>query len=300
MHSQRVDFTENKTSQSEASRLEYFTGIDIGSTMTKVAIIEEETIRCTVIGHTGPEQRKLAGEVVKEALDKAGLSMEDIRYLVATGYGRINVPFADKQITEISCHARGVNAIFPQARTVIDIGGQDVKGIKIDGQGKPVDFVMNDKCAAGTGRFLEVIAETLGLRIEDLSRTAEESTNPARISSLCTVFAAQEVASRLSEGTPLADLVAGIHQSVAERIIRTVSRLSIAREVVITGGGAKNGNLVKMLSDKLGHGVLVPPEPLLTGAIGAAMLARDKFQKASPGQIPKKSRDFGEVTFFNA
>jgi len=293
-----VSVTENKTSQSEASRSRYFAGIDIGSTMTKVAIIEEETTRCTVIVHTGPEQRKLAGEVVKEALDKAGLSLEDISYLVATGYGRINVPFADKQITEISCHARGVNAIFPQARTVIDIGGQDVKGIKIDGKGKPVDFVMNDKCAAGTGRFLEVIAETLGLQIEDLSRTAEESANPARISSLCTVFAAQEVASRLSEGVPLGDLVAGIHQSVAERIIRTVNRLSITREVVITGGGAKNGNLVKMLADRLGYAVLVPPEPLLTGAIGAAMLARDRFQTAKPGQTPKRPRDFGEVTFF--
>lgn len=286
--------TENRPSVSH-----YFAGIDIGSTMTKAAIVTDETIVSTVIGHTGPEQRHLAAEVLREALSKAGLAPEDISYLVATGYGRINVPFADRQITEISCHARGVNALFPEARTVIDIGGQDVKGIKINSRGKPVDFVMNDKCAAGTGRFLEVIAETLGLEIDRMSETARESTAPARISSLCTVFAAQEVASRLAEGTPLGDLVAGIHLSVAERILRTISRIAVAKEVVITGGGAKNSHLVMMLEDKLGFAVLVPPEPLLTGAIGAAMLAKDRFHAAAPGQLPKRPRALGEVSFFD-
>jgi predicted CoA-substrate-specific enzyme activase len=285
-------------SEKDASCTQYFAGIDIGSTMTKVAIVDGGLV-CSVIGHTGPEQRRMAGEVMREALDKAGLAIEDISYLVATGYGRINVPFAYKQITEISCHARGVNAVFPNAKTVIDIGGQDVKGIKINGAGKPLDFVMNDKCAAGTGRFLEVIAETLGLGMDDMSKTAETGTNPSKISSLCTVFAAQEVSSRLSEGTPLGDLVAGIHQSVAERILRTVSRLTVEKEVVITGGGAKNGNLVKMLSDRLGYDVLVPPEPLLTGAIGAAMLGKDRFLATNSGQGPKRHRDLGEVTFFS-
>lgn len=284
--------------ESKASSSKYFAGIDIGSTMTK-AVIVNGGIVCSVIGPTGPEQRKLAGKVMQEALKKAGLSFEEISYLVATGYGRINVPFADKQITEISCHARGVNSIFPQARTIIDIGGQDVKGIKIDAKGKPVDFVMNDKCAAGTGRFLEVIAGTLGIELVALSKTAEESKNPARISSLCTVFAAQEVASRLSEGALLGDLVAGIHQSVAERILRTVSRLAVEKEVVVTGGGAKNGHLVKVLAERLGYAVLVPPEPLVTGAIGAALLGKDKFQATPAGELPKRPRNWGEVTFFN-
>ena len=284
--------------QNEASFAHYFAGIDIGSTMTKAAIIHGGIV-WSVIGPTGPEQRKLAGKVMQEALKKAGLSFEEISYLVATGYGRINVPFADKQITEISCHARGVNSIFPQARTIIDIGGQDVKGIRIDAKGKPVDFVMNDKCAAGTGRFLEVIAGALGIELDDLSKTAAASKKPARISSLCTVFAAQEVASRLSEGAPLSDLVAGIHQSVAERILRTVSRLSVEKEIVITGGGAKNGHLVKMLAERLGAAVLVPQEPLLTGAIGAAMLGKDRFHAAPAGQLQKRPRNWGEVTFFN-
>jgi predicted CoA-substrate-specific enzyme activase len=266
--------------------------------MTKAVIVNGGVV-CYVVGPTGPEQRRLAGEVMREALGKAGLAFEEITYLVATGYGRINVPFADRQITEISCHARGINTIFPEARTVIDIGGQDVKGIKIDAKGKPVDFVMNDKCAAGTGRFLEVIAETLGLNLTDMSAIAAESQNPARISSLCTVFAAQEVSSRLSEGAPLGDLAAGIHQSIADRILRTVSRVSIEKEVVITGGGAKNGNLVKMLALRLGYELLVPPEPLITGALGAAMLGRDRFHAAAAGQLATKPRNFSEVTFFN-
>jgi predicted CoA-substrate-specific enzyme activase len=283
-----------------ASSSHYFAGIDIGSTMTKAAIVGDDGVVVShIIGPTGPGQRKLAGEVMRQALDRAGhLPFEAISYLVATGYGRINVPFADRQITEISCHARGVNALFSKARTVIDIGGQDVKGIKIDTRGKPVDFVMNDKCAAGTGRFLEVIAETLGIAMGDLGKIAARSSKPVRISSLCTVFAAQEVSSRLSEGTELADLVAGIHLSVAERILRTVSRISIEKEVVITGGGAMDENLVRVLSEKLGYEVQVPPEPLITGAVGAAMLGRDRFQAAA-GAVITTPRNFSEVTFFN-
>lgn len=277
---------------------EYFAGIDIGSTTTKVVIVNDGII-CSVIGPTGPEHRKLAVEVMQKALNEVNLPVEAINYLVATGYGRINVPFADKQITEITCHAKGVNSIFRKAKTVIDIGGQDVKGIKISDKGRPVDFVMNDKCAAGTGRFLEVIAEVLGLNIGDMSEIAEESKNPAQISSLCTVFAAQEVSARLAEGVPLCDLVAGIYESVADRILRTVSRLSIEKEVVLTGGGAKNRYLVKIFSDKLGYDVLVPPEPLVTGALGAAMQGKDLFKSAGDQQAQIKSRDLREVTFFN-
>jgi predicted CoA-substrate-specific enzyme activase len=277
---------------------DYFAGIDIGSTTSKVVIVNNGTIS-SVIGPTGPEHRKLAVEVMQQALREANISIEAINYLVATGYGRINVPFADKQITEITCHAKGVNSLFPQAKTVIDMGGQDVKGIKISAKGKPIDFVMNDKCAAGTGRFLEVIAEVLGLTMGDMSPVAEESKHPAQISSFCTVFAAQEVSARLAEGTPLCDLVAGIHESVADRILRIVSRLSIEKEVVITGGGAKNRNLVKIFSDKLGYDVLVPPEPLITGALGAAMLGKDLFQAAGDKQGRIKSRDLRGITFFS-
>ena len=274
---------------------DYFAGIDIGSTMTKVVIMNDGIIS-SIIGPTGPEQRKLANKVMENALNQAGLPFEAITYLVATGYGRINVPFADKQVTEISCHAKGVAHLFPRCKTIIDIGGQDSKGITID-HGRPTDFVMNDKCAAGTGRFLEVIAEALGITIQDLGGMALKSKQPAQISNICTVFAEQEVVARLAEGVPLNDLVAGILESLASRISRMVNRLKVANEVVITGGGAKNAGLVKALSDKLGYATLVPPEPLITGAVGAALLGKDIVQKATKNGLPleRKKRSLEEI-----
>lgn len=274
---------------------DYFAGIDIGSTMTKVVIMNDGIIS-SIIGPTGPEQRRLANRVMENVLNQAGLPFEAITYLVATGYGRINVPFADKQVTEISCHAKGVAHLFPECKTIIDIGGQDSKGITID-HGRPTDFVMNDKCAAGTGRFLEVIAEALGITIEDLGGMALKSNQPAQISNICTVFAEQEVVARLAEGVPLNDLVAGILESLASRISRMVNRLKVANEVVITGGGAKNAGLVKALSDKLGYATLVPPEPLITGAVGAALLGKDIVQKATKNSLPleRKKRSLEEI-----
>ena len=274
---------------------EYFAGIDIGSTMTKVVIMDQGIIS-SIVGPTGPEQRRLANKVMENALQQANLPFEAITFLVATGYGRINVPFADKQVTEISCHAKGVAHFFPECRTIIDIGGQDCKGIKIE-MGRPVDFVMNDKCAAGTGRFLEVIADALGIAIEDLSELASKSTQPAQISNICTVFAEQEVVSRLAEGVPLTDLVAGILESLASRISRMVNRLKVANEVVVTGGGAKNPALVEALSQKLGYATYVPDDPLLTGAVGAALLGKDIAQKATNKGLPLETekRSLGEI-----
>ena len=274
---------------------DYFAGIDIGSTMTKVVIMNKGIIS-SIVGPTGPEQRRLANKVMENALQQANLPFEAITFLVATGYGRINVPFADKQVTEISCHAKGVAHFFPECRTIIDIGGQDCKGIKIE-MGRPVDFVMNDKCAAGTGRFLEVIADALGIAIEDLSELALRSTQPAQISNICTVFAEQEVVSRLAEGVPLTDLVAGILESLASRISRMVNRLKVANEVVVTGGGAKNPALVEALSQKLGYATYVPDDPLLTGAVGAALLGKDIAQKATNKGVPleTKKRSLGEI-----
>jgi predicted CoA-substrate-specific enzyme activase len=274
---------------------DYFAGIDIGSTMTKVVIMNQGIIS-SIVGPTGPEQRRLANKVMEKALQQANLPFEAITFLVATGYGRINVPFADKQVTEISCHAKGVAHFFPECKTIIDIGGQDCKGIKIE-MGRPVDFVMNDKCAAGTGRFLEVIADALGIAIEDLSELALKSTQPAQISNICTVFAEQEVVSRLAEGVPLTDLVAGILESLASRISRMVNRLKVENEVVVTGGGAKNPALVEALSQKLGYATFVPDDPLLTGAVGAALLGKDIAQKATNKGLPveTKKRSLGEI-----
>ena len=274
---------------------DYFAGIDIGSTMTKVVIMDDGIIS-SIVGPTGPEQRRLANKVMENALQQAHLPFEAITFLVATGYGRINVPFADKQVTEISCHAKGVAHFFPECRTIIDIGGQDCKGIKID-LGRPVDFVMNDKCAAGSGRFLEITADALGIQIEEMGTLALQSRNPAQISNICTIFAEQEVVSKLAEGIPLEDLVAGILESLANRVSKMVKRLRVEEDVVMTGGVAKNPGLVKAFSERLGCPVSVPSEPLLTGAIGAAIIGKDFVRKAEKdGQtVERKKRSLKEI-----
>ena len=280
----------------------YFAGVDIGSTMTKVVIIDaDEEIRSRVIGPTGAEHRQLANEVMQQALKQANLSFDEMSYVVATGYGRLNVPFADRQITELSCHARGVASFFPSVRTAIDIGGQDNKGLKIK-DGKLIDFVMNDKCAAGTGRFLEVLAAALDLKVEDLGSISLKSTRKIKISSTCTVFAQQEVVSRLSEGVALEDILAGLHDAMANRIVRMVSRLKVEPDVVLTGGVAKNIGVVHAMKENLGCEVLIPGDPLLSGAIGAAILGKEITLKAlTKGEpIPKKERRLEKVTFFSS
>ncbi len=277
----------------------YVAGVDIGSTMTKV-VVHSGTILAAVIGPTGPEHRRTAYKVILEALEKAKISLEDLTYVVATGYGRLNVPFADKQMTEITCHARGVSSIFPNVRTAIDIGGQDSKGIKID-KGKVINFVMNDKCAAGTGRFLEVIAEALGVRVEEMGQLSLKAKSVPKISNTCTVFAEQEVISWLAMETKVEDILAGIHDAIATRVHGMAQRVKIEKEVVVTGGCAKNVGLVKALEGKIGYSVLVPPEPLLTGAIGAALIgediARQAIDKGTP--VRRAERRLSEVTFFD-
>ena len=278
---------------------QYFAGIDIGSTMTKAVILAEEIIS-SVIGPTGPEQRVLADKVMLEALARAGLPLDALACIISTGYGRINVPFADKQVTEISCHAKGVVYLFPQARTIIDIGGQDSKGITIDGTGKPTNFIMNDKCAAGSGRFVEVIADSLGIELDRMGEISLQSTNPAQISNICTIWAQQEVAARLVEGVPVPDLIAGVHRSLADRVARMVKRLKVKKEVVLTGGGGKNKGLVQALQEQLGEEILVPPEPLITGALGAALLGKELSQKALGRNRPleKKPRKLETIKVY--
>jgi len=268
---------------------EYFAGIDIGSTMTK-AVILNEGIVASVIGPTGAEQRRLANKVMEEALHLAGLSFNAITYIVSTGYGRINVPFADRQITEITCHARGINYLFPEARTVIDIGGQDSKAISIDNHGRPQHFIMNDKCAAGSGRFIEVIADTLGIPLDEVGDISLKSTHPATISNFCTIWAQQEVASSLAQGIPVPDLLAGVHRSLADRISRMAHQLRLEKPVVLTGGGSKNKGLIAALKEFLDEDLLVPENPLITGALGAALLGRDFVEKARKNNTPLETR----------
>ncbi len=278
----------------------YFAGLDLGSTMTKAVIIDEkEELRARVESHTGAEHRRLANKVMEQALEQANLPFSEISYVVATGYGRINVPFADRQITELTCHARGVASFFPSVRAALDIGGQDAKGLKIK-DGKLIDFVMNDKCAAGTGRFLEVIADALGLALEDLGSISLKSKNKVSVSNTCTIFAQQEVVFRISEGVPIEDIVAGLHEAIASRAVGMLKRLKIEPDVVFTGGVAKNVGVVKAVRENLGCEVLVPEDPLISGALGAALLAKElTLQALAKGEtVQRGERRLLEATFF--
>jgi predicted CoA-substrate-specific enzyme activase len=259
----------------------YVMGIDIGSLATKAVILNDRALITYAIVDSGAEHRRTVERVVDQTLAQAGLTRDQIGYIVATGYGRINVPFAHKQVTEISCHARGVNSIFPSVRTIIDVGGQDSKAIRVTGTGKVVDFQMNDKCAAGTGRFLEVIARALEVPLEEIGPLSLESTNRVKISSMCTVFAESEVVSRIAEGTSKIDILAGVHDAIAGRIRGLADRVKIERECAITGGGAKNVGLVRALEELLGFPMLRAEEPQITGALGAALIAHDSVQEVA-------------------
>jgi predicted CoA-substrate-specific enzyme activase len=278
----------------------HFAGVDIGSTMTKVVITDAtDKLLSTIKGPTGPEHRQLANEVMRMALEQAGLHLDDISYIVATGYGRVNVPFADEQITELSCHARGVSSIFPDVRTAIDIGGQDAKCLKIK-NGRLIDFVMNDKCAAGTGRFLELTAATLGIPLDDIGDMSFKSTKKVQLSNICTIFAQQEIVALLSRGEKVEDIIAGLHYALASRVATLARRLKIEPDVVLTGGVAKNKGIVKAMKESLGCDVMVPDEPLLTGALGAAILARENYDKAKKEgrSVSTKARRLDKATFF--
>lgn len=268
--------------------------------MTKVVIIDiDEEIRARVIHHTGAEHRRLANRVMEEALGQAGLAFEEISYVVATGYGRMTVPFADRHISELTCHARGVYKHFPGVTLAIDIGGQDAKGLKIR-NGRLLDFVMSDKCAAGTGRFLEIIADALDLKVEELGDISLKSTGRVAISKTCTVFARQEVVMRLSEGAAVEDIVAGIHDAIASRVAGMVARLKADGDVLFTGGVAGNIGVVRALEENLGCPVLVPDEPLLSGASGAALWGKEITLKARDRGEPvhREARRLDEASFF--
>jgi len=278
----------------------YFAGIDIGSTFTKVVVVDSNgNIASKIEVPTRAEQRKLANKVMVEALNKSNLSLDEIAYIVATGYGRFNVPFADRQVTELTCHARGINSIFPSVKTAIDIGGQDSKGLKVK-DGKLINFVTNDKCAAGTGRFLEVMADLLNLKVEDLGKISLKSTKKVKISSICTVFARYEVMTKISENIPIEDVIAGLHYAIADRIIRMVSRIGIEPDVAVTGGVAKNIGVIRAIEDLLGYKVLVPEDPLITGALGAAIIGKNIVEEAlKRGEVIRRGpRRLEEVTFY--
>jgi predicted CoA-substrate-specific enzyme activase len=249
-------------------------GIDAGSRTIKVVLIDADSGKVLAKGITdqGVEQNKLASKLFEKVLKKTGSNKKDVAKIVATGYGRNAVNIADTTITEITCHAVGVHHLLPDAMTVIDIGGQDSKLLKLDGSGKVRDFAMNDRCAAGTGRFLEVVAQRLDIELETLGKMAAKSKNPAAISSMCVVFAETEITGLLASGTSCEDIVAGVQAAIAARIVGMAGR-NVTPPIIFTGGVALIPEMDTALQTALGQKVTVSPEPQMTGALGAAILA---------------------------
>jgi predicted CoA-substrate-specific enzyme activase len=250
-------------------------GVDVGAITAKAAIIEDGDLLATAVILAGYDRAAAATQALDQALAHAGLTRERIARLVGTGYGRVQVPGADRTVTEITCHARGAHYVCPRVHTVIDIGGQDSKGISVGPGGKVLDFVMNDKCAAGTGRFLEVMAHALQEDLVNFGQIALSAPRRASISSTCTVFAESEVVTHVAKGIPKAEIIAGIHDAITARVATMVGRISVRDAVVLTGGVARNAGVARMLEEKLGHTIVVPEQAQLAGAIGAALIARE-------------------------
>ena len=258
-------------------------GIDVGSVTAKTVLLDGNAqVLATVVVHQGMVNKEAAARCFQEALRQARREDQHPDRVVATGYGRHLVDFADQAITEITCHAKGVHALLPQVRTVIDVGGQDSKVIALDEEGGIITFRMNDKCAAGTGRFLEVMAQALGVPLEEMGELALQSRNPAQVSSTCTVFAESEMVSLSARGYPRVDIIAGMHQALGRRLVSMVRAVGLRPPVAMVGGVAKNVGVVRALEGMLGTPLQVPPEPQIVGALGAALFALQQVQ--SPAQ----------------
>jgi predicted CoA-substrate-specific enzyme activase len=254
-------------------------GCDVGSLTGKAVILKDGEIFGYSIVPTTPKPERTAKNAMDEALKKVNLSLDDIEFIVGTGYGRVKIPFADSETSELTCHGKGAHSFIPSIRTIIDVGGQDCKVIKVDKNGKILDFAMNDKCAAGTGRFLEVMAKTLELNLEELGPISLQAKNQAKITAQCSVFAETEVVSLMADGIEVSDIVAGIHDAIASRIMSLVYRVSLEEDFTITGGVAKNTGVVAYLEKRIGVGAKkLPVDPQIIGALGAALIAKEQFE----------------------
>ena len=255
--------------------MRYFAGIDIGSLTAKAVVIDENN---KILGYhimpVGQDSLAAGMNAYQHALDKAGLKKQDIEAIVSTGYSRKRFTEATMQKTEISCHAKGISTIFPSVTTLLDVGGQDSKAMKIGKDGKVLDFAMNDKCAAGTGRFVEVMAHALNLSLPGLSDAALSFKEDLTLSSTCTVFGESEVISLLSQGHSVPDISWAIIKSIVDRLVALLKRVGIEQDVAMSGGMAKNKALVTRLEDRIGFDILVPEEPQIIGAFGAAVIAK--------------------------
>ena len=272
-------------------------GIDIGSRSTQCVILEDGQLLTYGNIETGPNSTETARAAVEAAIhrrdelwgeyrmqlpntDTSHLRIEDMAYIVATGYGRVVVPFANANITEISCHARGAHWFVPGVSTILDMGGQDCKGIRVNERGEVTKFIMNDKCAGGTGRFMEIIAAIIQLPLSEIGPISLESTKKIPFNTICAVFAKSEAVALMKDGASKADILAGLHEAISARVLALLKRVGIEEKFVITGGIAKNVGVVRKVEDKLGGlKATIPAEPQIAGALGAALFALDRARK---------------------
>ena len=266
----------------------YAAGVDVGSTQTKAVIIDEEgQIVARSLVDTGANVVQAAENAFSISMEEAGIDEGEVDYVIGTGYGRYRVTFGNAQVTEISCHGRGAVHLFPQTRTVVDMGGQDTKAIRVSESGEIVDFCMNDKCAAGTGRFLGAASAALDIPLNDLGDTALNSSRPVKISTTCTVFAESEVLAWLGKGKKVEDILWGVHKSIAMRSSGLMRRVGIEGAITFTGGVSKNSAMVVALEERLDAKLNVSEECHYIGALGAALFALDHI-KASRSPVTKE------------
>ena len=255
--------------------MNYFVGIDVGSLSSEAVILEESgRLVSYSIVQTGANSTEAAEGALEKALGDANINRSEIGGTIATGYGRVSVPFADKTVTEISCHGLGAYHLFPDTGTVIDIGGQDSKVIALGEGGKVTDFSMNDKCAAGTGRFLEVMATKLQVLLGEMGDLSLRAGGEVSISSICTVFAESEIVSLIAQNHPKEEIIRGLTRAIVNRVWSMVKAVGVHGGVTMSGGVAKNRGVVALLEEKLGRSIKVHTEPQIVGALGAALLAR--------------------------
>jgi predicted CoA-substrate-specific enzyme activase len=258
-------------------------GVDVGSTQTKAVLMAENgerRILARALVDTGANVRKAAENAFLTLCRQAEVAPGGVSFVVGTGYGRYNISFGQAQMTEISCHARGAHFVFPGTRTVIDMGGQDSKAISVGTHGEVLDFVMNDKCAAGTGRFLANAAEVMGMGLDEIGPLSLKAVRPVKITTVCTVFVESDILSYLAQEKKPADILGGVHLAIARRTLSLARRVPLEPEITLTGGVARNVGMVKALEEVLGGKLQVSPDAHFMGAIGAAIFALEKLDSS--------------------
>jgi (R)-2-hydroxyacyl-CoA dehydratese activating ATPase len=257
----------------------FFLGIDVGSGFCKAVVCESGVARSQAVLPSGGDYRGTARKAAEEALGRLHLSLDDIAYSVSTGYGSAMADFARDSVTDMACQAYALHHLFPAVRTVIDVGAQFSRALRVNEEGRLVQFVMNEKCAGGSGKFLQVAARILKIGLEELGGLSMTATKPVDFTTSCAVFAESEAVSRIAEGAAPADILAGIHRAMASKIVTLAVRVGLVPDCAVTGGGARDAGLVKAIEAELGAGVMVARDPQVTAALGAALLAAERARQ---------------------